>query len=595
MKFLRLLFQLLAVSSSLFATNSVVGQCTMIPTPNISVCSNVLINTIQFSSNPQGGTYTWTCDNPNIGLASSGSDSIQGFYTWYTTQTQVANIIVTSSLNCSDTFRITVFQNPYLFAGNDIFVCHGDSVTLNAVSDGSIVWNNNVINGQPFLPATSGYYTASAIIEDVNNCQARDSVFVGIRNFEVNAGDDIQFCGADTVTFEGTSMISESYMDLSLIPDATGLSYQSSINFNSTQPGAVINSISEINKLEIEMEHSYIGDLEIQLTCPNGTTVSILNAYSGLTGAIPGGCGSGIGTFLGNDTNLDGGPPGASFMTYTFSPTNASLGTICAENSAGNTIQNVYGFNTINPNGVYLPDGDFSSFIGCPVNGIWTITIRDNQVIDDGYLASWNIGFSLGNTTTPYLWNNGVIDGTPFLATQTTTYTVTATNELGCVDSDEVSVIVNYPNSSTLNVVAQHSYTFFGETYYSSGVYQHQLLNSFGCDSTITLNLTITPFFNDEQEEDRNDSNSSSTNGVGDLSDAFNLNVYPNPTNDVVTIVSPAVFLGKKYQLIDQSGRELVKGQVTNEIMTLSLKHLTSGIYFLKLNDLNPIRFTKVE
>jgi hypothetical protein len=56
MKFLRQLFQLLVVSSSLFATNSVVGQCTMIPTPNISVCSNVLINTIQFSSNPQGGT-----------------------------------------------------------------------------------------------------------------------------------------------------------------------------------------------------------------------------------------------------------------------------------------------------------------------------------------------------------------------------------------------------------------------------------------------------------------------------------------------------------------------------------------------------------
>jgi subtilisin-like proprotein convertase family protein len=502
---------------------------------------------------------------------------------------------VTSSLNCSDTFRITVFQNPYLYAGNDIFVCHGDSVTLNAVSDGSIFWNNNVINGQPFLPATSGYYSASAIIEDVNNCQARDSVFVGIRNFEVNAGDDIQFCGADTVTFEGTSMISESYMDLSLIPDATGLSYQSSINFNSSQPGAVINSISEINKLDLEIEHSYIGDLEIQLTCPNGTSVSILNAYNGFTGAIPGGCGSGISTFFGNDTNIDGDNPGSSFMTYTFSPTNATLGTICAENSAGNTLINAYGFPTMNPNGVYLPDGDFSSFIGCPVNGIWTITIHDNQGIDDGYLASWNIGFSLGNTTTPYLWNNGVIDGTPFLATQTTTYTVTATNELGCVDSDEVSVIVNYPSSSTLNVVAVHSYEFFGEVYYSSGVYQHQLLNSFGCDSTITINLTITPFFNDEQEEDRDDSNSSSTNGVGDLSDAFNLNVYPNPTNDVVTIVSPTVLLGKKYQLLDQSGRELVKGQVTNEIMTLSLKHLTSGIYFLKLNDLNPIRFTKVE
>lgn len=579
------------ILSSIF--NFGFGQCTMNPIADIAVCSNVLINTIQFSSIPNSNSYTWTCDNPNIGLATSGSDFIQGFYTWYTTQTQVANIIVTSSLNCSDTFRITVFQNPYLYAGNDIFVCHGDSVTLNAVSDGSIVWNNNVINGQPFLPATSGYYTASAIIEDVNNCQARDSVFVGIRNFEVNAGDDIHFCGADTVTFEGTSMIDESYTNLTFLPDGSGMSYQSSIDFNSSQPGTVITSINEINKLELEIEHSYIGDLEIQLTCPNGTSVSILNAFSGLTGAILGGCGGGIGTFLGNDTNLDGGSPGASFMTYTFSPTNATLGTICAENSAGNTLINAYGFQTMNPNGVYLPDGDFSSFIGCPVNGIWTITIRDNQGIDDGYLASWNIGFSIGNTTTPYLWNNGVIDGTPFIATQTSTYTVTATSELGCVDTDEVSVIVNYPSNSTINVVAEYSYTFFGEVYYSSGVYQHQLLNSFGCDSTITLNLTITPIVYDELNDDRNDSNSSSTNGVGDLSDTFILNVYPNPTNDVVSIVAPAVFLGKEYQLLDQAGRELVKGQFSAEKTTISLKHLASGIYFLKAKDSQPIKIVR--
>lgn len=583
------------ILSSIF--NFGFSQCTMNPTADISVCSNVLINSIQFSSIPNSDSYTWTCDNPNIGLAASGSDFIQGFYTWYTTETQIANIIVTSSLNCSDTFRIIVFQNPYLYAGNDIFICHGDSVTLNAVSDGTIVWNNNVINGQPFLPAASGYYTASAIIEDVNNCQARDSVFVGIRNFEVNAGDDIHLCGADTVTFEGTSMINESYANLIFLPDGSGANYQSSINFNSSQPGTVINSINDINKLELEMEHSFIGDLEIQLTCPNGTSVSIMNAYNTTsifdTQLIPGGCGSGIGTFLGNDTNIDGGAPGASFMTYTFSPTNASLGTICAENAAGNTVQNTYGFNTMNPNGVYLPDGDFSNFIGCPVNGIWTITIRDNQGIDDGYLASWNIGFNLGIANTPYIWNQGVVDGTPFIATQTTTYTVTATNEFGCVDTDEVSVIVNYPSNSTLNVVAEYSYTFFGEVYYSSGVYQHQLLNSFGCDSTITLNLTITPIVYDELNDDRNDSNSSSTNGVGDLSDVFKLNVYPNPTNDVVSIVSPAVFLGKEYQLLDQAGRELVKGQFSSEKTTISLKHLASGIYFLKAKGSQPIKIVK--
>jgi hypothetical protein len=105
-------------------------------------------------------------------------------------------------------------------------------------------------------------------------------------------------------------------------------------------------------------------DLEISLTCPNGTVVSLMNAYNQFGEMIPGGCGNGIGTFLGNDTNLDGGAPGSPVWTYCFSPTMATFGSICTENAAGNWITNSYGFPSMNPNGVYLPDGNFNDFIG---------------------------------------------------------------------------------------------------------------------------------------------------------------------------------------------------------------------------------------
>ena len=52
------------------------------------------------------------------------------------------------------------------------------------------------------------------------------------------------------------------------------------------------------------MEHSYSGDLEIWLACPNGTIVPLVNSYG--AGAIPGG-NSGGGTYLGDPIDDSGG------------------------------------------------------------------------------------------------------------------------------------------------------------------------------------------------------------------------------------------------------------------------------------------------
>ena len=48
----------------------------------------------------------------------------------------------------------------------------------------------------------------------------------------------------------------------------------------------------------VKMEHSYLGDLEMMLTCPSGLSINIFNSYSGSSGLFPGGFGGGS-TFLG--------------------------------------------------------------------------------------------------------------------------------------------------------------------------------------------------------------------------------------------------------------------------------------------------------
>ena len=64
---------------------------------------------------------------------------------------------------------------------------------------------------------------------------------------------------------------------------------------------------------------------------------------------------------------------------------------------------------------------------------------NDIQVCDDGSLVTL-----IGTGATTYAWDNGVLNNTPFTpALGTTTYTLTGTDLLGCVNTDQVDVVVN--------------------------------------------------------------------------------------------------------------------------------------------------------
>ena len=267
-----------------------------------------------------------------------------------------------------------------------------------------------------FTPTSStGYYVDLAITDQFpqtihTNFKVRVSVppiFAGTGPLEdtVCLGQNSYLVGGvtpqDTVGIDipgGTFQIGGTFAGLTFLPDGAGQMYQTNIPMSGFDSTAVITSAADIDQICLDIEHSYIGDIEIALTCPNGTTVSLMNAYNqtpfGWSELVPGGCGNGIGTFLGNDTNIDGGNPGSPVWTYCFSTTSNTFNTICAENAAGNTVINDYGFTSMNPNGVYLPDGDFNQFAGCPINGNWTISVQDNQGIDDGYIFSWGIYFN---------------------------------------------------------------------------------------------------------------------------------------------------------------------------------------------------------
>jgi Secretion system C-terminal sorting domain/Lamin Tail Domain len=72
-------------------------------------------------------------------------------------------------------------------------------------------------------------------------------------------------------------------------------------------------------------------------------------------------------------------------------------------------------------------------------------------------------------------------------------YTDTLTNAAGCDSIITLNLTINLPTTSNLSATACNSYTWDenGVTYFSSGNYNDTLTNVAGCDSIITLNLTI--------------------------------------------------------------------------------------------------------
>ncbi len=196
----------------------------------------------------------------------------------------------------------------------------------------------------------------------------------------------------DTICYGDTiHIIGEVLMELPIpeagvtfIPDggSTNECYYSSISYDIFDPTAIMSDISYLESICLNIEHSYLGDLEIRITCPDGTEV-IMKSYPG-----------GAGTYLGEpldgspwDNNPiedpDVNPPGVGW-DYCFSPD---------ANATMMDIVNAGGFGPSLPAGSYASENNLNALEGCPMNGDWTITIQDNLGIDNGYIFNWSMNW----------------------------------------------------------------------------------------------------------------------------------------------------------------------------------------------------------
>ena len=154
-------------------------------------------------------------------------------------------------------------------------------------------------------------------------------------------------------------------------------------------------------------------------------------------------------------------------------------------NTNSNTIEaaGFCSFQTINYNwyGVnYTQIGTYTQSLGTTTNGCDSIAT----------LNIYNLGQNCGCDSVYYYEGDWMMPGNWQLTTNSGTF-YQGTDSLG--NAIYVNIIVNYSTSNITTVNSCNSYTWpaDGNTYSTSGIYTNTYTSIAGCDSTITLNLTI--------------------------------------------------------------------------------------------------------
>lgn len=202
-----------------------------------------------------------------------------------------------------------------------------------------------------------------------------------------------------------------------------------------------------------------------------------------------------------------------------------------------------------------------------------------------------------GGGATNYTWDNGVLNGVDFTPQATAIYTVTGTNPTGCFSTAQIIVNVSMPFNLTASVTNASSFgasdgaidlTITGGvppyTVYwsngantedlnnvSAGTYLVYVTNADGCITTLSVTVQQPNLV------------------VSDIDAGTHIAVYPNPTNDNLTLsIRSENLLNNVYiQVYNNIGQQVLSKSVNPNKKdideTISLNELAKGNYFIKV------------
>ena len=312
---------------------------------------------------------------------------------------------------------------PVVTASGSTTFCQGGSVSLTASSAANYLWSNGATT-QSITVSQAGNY--SVTVNTGTSCVSTSApTTVSITQIPVTAaatpasicpGETVQLTSAGTSGGTANQPLTFSNSNVVSIPDNLATGASSFINVSGIDP-ATINSNTVVS-VNLNITHTYDGDLLVQLISPSQNTINLSNRRGG---------------------------SGDNFNNTTFTASAATLISAGVAPFAG----------------TYRPDGAFSSLTGNS-NGTWVLKVIDQAAQDVGTINSWSITLNdVVPTTLTYNWGSSPAgfssanQNTSATPAATTTYTVTATESgTGCIGTQNVTVTVGNSINVTTNAPA---------------------------------------------------------------------------------------------------------------------------------------------
>jgi gliding motility-associated-like protein len=417
-------------------------------------CANPTLAAAIVDPMPTGTEQTVSvCMGDDVSFSGMGSAPQPGFtinqYSW-----DFADGTVGSGMNVTHAFNAP-----------------GEFLVNLTVTDNNGCNNVNVIPLQ-VLVSTVPTFTG---MSDLTTCLG-DTVYGIVTVGDNVLLDDATNIGGSASGTTWTALPPQVVVGQTYLADGAGFSFSSEIIYDFFEPGQTLNNCDDLWGVMVNMEHSYSGDVSISITCPNGTTVDLVNYPSGGGGIY---LGEPIDDFNGADPTVPGTDPGVGYdYEWVTSSTNGTwTDAFNAGVGGGNLVTNVGtpAWNSLAP-GQYESTGNLCDLVGCPLNGAWTFSVLDNLGADNGYIFEW--GLNLNPALFP-----GITTFTPTIgAGADSSYWVTTGSDSGIQWIEGIS-----NDGDAIEIFPQ-----------ALGVYDftYHVLNSFGCtfDTTIQVTVTQAPF-----------------------------------------------------------------------------------------------------
>ena len=590
-------------------TVTVNPQVVMNEVDNQVICSGSEMAAVSFGTTLTGGamSYSWTRDNDNVtGIAANGEgDIVAATLVNQTNVVQTVTFTVTPSYennshNCtgnSTTFTVTVYPQVVMNEVEDQVVCFGEMTSISfgtSLTDGTMTYNwtrdNDNVTG--IDAAGTGDITATW----VNQTTEAQTVTFMVQPVYTNSG--VGCLGAvDTFTVTVNPQVVMNEVENQVICSGSELS---AVSFGTTlTDGTVTYSWTRDNDNVTGIAANGDGDIS------TATLTNQTNEIQIVTFAV-------TMTYTNNGISCTG----SRTFTVTVNPVyNQYESEIICDNDLPYTWRDI-----VFEEGTVTGDYEFqsTSVNGCDSVVTLHLTVNHSSTGIDEQVACDS-----------FRWIN---DSIYYESTTTPVYTIHAGNAEGCDSIVTLHLTVNHSSEGDTSAVACGSfdwYEYIGLT--ESGNYPHVFTNgnAAGCDSTVTLHLTVNPIYNIPVTDTIYDSDLPYHYVNGQIDTTFevgtaahssypftlstvdgcdsvvtlmltvlpcdgvvefessDIKVYPNPTNSVINVqlTTATSSLRPEIQLYDVYGQRLQVVIVTGEITQINLEHYATGVYLLKVVD----------